>query len=70
MNLPKTELTKKQVNDDEYIQLHKTWKCKIGIHNWCPVHNSKGMSICLDCNLLNTGYLKYVARVKKDGCVL
>lgn len=54
----------------EYIKPYKTWKCRIGLHAWGPVHQSRGASICYRCNLLDDGYGKRVARVTKDGSVL
>ena len=54
----------------DYIQPRKTWKCRIGFHTWIPVHQSRGMSICWYCNLLDDGFVKRVARVKKNGSVL
>ena len=52
------------------IEPKRTFKCKIGLHNWVPVSQSRGVSICSRCNLLDDGYVKRVARVKKDGAVL
>jgi hypothetical protein len=57
-------------NEGAYIKPNKTWKCRIGLHLWTPVHQGRGMSICYRCNLLDDGYIKRTARVKKNGAVL
>ena len=59
-----------KIENDDYIQPNKTWKCRIGLHLWTPVRNSGGASICWRCNLLDDRYIKRIARVTKDGSVL
>ena len=56
---------------NDYIEPNKTLRCKLGFHQWCPVRNLCGASICMRCNLLKDIYgIKRIARVKKNGSVL